>query len=204
MSIKNVLLTGLAVAAFSSFAMAQQGGQPGQAPKEGMKRSGGMQRGGRGGFGGGERRGPGMMGGGMSFEKLNLTDAQKQRIQAIQESASTTREANKTQFEEFGKLLRLKREGLLTTDQGTRLNALQVQMQAKMRTDMEKMHNDILAVLTPDQKTLLEQGRGGMGGGRGEGRGPGGRGGQGGPGGPGRGAQAPPEGADAPPSSTVN
>ncbi|MGI8467558.1 MAG: Spy/CpxP family protein refolding chaperone [Pyrinomonadaceae bacterium] len=153
MSIKNILLTVSAVAAFGSFAMAQ-GSQPNQPPRDGggMKRYGGekMDKGRR----GAEMRGRGGM---MDFNKLNLTDAQKQRIQAIQESARNSGEANKSQFEEMGNLMRLKREGLLTTEQGTRLNALQVQMQTQMRTNMEKMHNDILAVLTADQKTLMEQ-----------------------------------------------
>ncbi|MGI8555467.1 MAG: Spy/CpxP family protein refolding chaperone, partial [Pyrinomonadaceae bacterium] len=158
MSIKNIFLTISAVVAFGSFAMAQ-GGVPNQSAREGgMKRPGGERMRGEHGRGihgrGGEMRGEMM-----DFGKLNLTDAQKQKIQAIQESAKNSREANKSQFEEFGNLMRLKREGLLTTEQGTRLNALQVQMQTQMRANMEKIHNDILAVLTPDQKTLLEQDR---------------------------------------------
>jgi Spy/CpxP family protein refolding chaperone len=166
MSIKKIFLTGFAVAAFGSLAMAQ-GGQPNQPPRG--DREGGMRgrpemrgdrdgkRGGKGGMRGfAMRRG----GRGMNLERLNLTDAQKLRIQAIQQSARSAREANKSQFEELGNLMRLKREGLLTDEQGTRLNALQVQMQTRMRADMEKMRNDILSVLTPDQKTLFEQGRG--------------------------------------------
>ena len=155
MSIKKIFLTGFAVAAFASLAAAQSG-QPNQSPGDG----GMMERGERGKRGGEMGKGAMMRGrmGMMNFEKLNLTDAQKQRIQAIQDNAGNSREANKAQFEELGKLMRLKREGLLTTEQGTRLNALQVQMQTRMRTDMEKMRNDILAVLTADQKTLLEQG----------------------------------------------
>lgn len=163
MSIKNIIISGFAVAAFGAVAMAQTG-QPNQAPKGAMERPGAgkMDRGGR-----GDRPGRGMMGRGMgmrrggmmNFERLNLTDAQKQRIQAIQASAKNSREANKTQFEEFGNLMRLKREGLLTSEQGTRLTALQVQMQTQMKANMDKMQADILAVLTPDQRTLLEQSR---------------------------------------------
>lgn len=162
MSIKNIFLTISAVAAFGSFAMAQDG-VPNQSAREGgTKRPGGERmrdEHGRGMHRPGEMRGDEMRGEMMDFGKLNLTDAQKQKIQAIQESAKNSREANKSQFEEFGNLMRLKREGLLTTEQGTRLNALQVQMQTQMRANMEKIHNDILAVLTPDQKTLLEQDR---------------------------------------------
>lgn len=163
MSIKNIIISGFAVAAFGTVAMAQTG-QPNQPPQGPMGRPGAEKMGkgprGEGGPGRGMMgRGMGMRRGGMNFERLNLTDAQKQRIQAIQASAKNSTEANKTQFEEFGNLMRLKREGLLTSEQGTRLNALQVQMQTQMKANMDKMQADIMAVLTPDQKTLLEQTR---------------------------------------------
>lgn len=198
MSIKNIIISGFAVAAFGTAAMAQTG-QPNQPPQGPMGRPGAekMEKRPRGEGGPGRGmmgRGMGMRRGGMNFERLNLTDAQKQRIQAIQASAKNSREANKTQFEEFGNLMRLKREGLLTSEQGTRLNALQVQMQTQMKASMDKTQADILAVLTPDQKTLLEQTR--M-------QGPGGergrmRGGQ-------RPGQPPmPNGAGAPPPPTNN
>jgi Spy/CpxP family protein refolding chaperone len=151
MSIKNIVFSILAVAACSSFAMAQGGGQP--MPKEGMGRGGDGPRGGM--MRGGER---GMRRGGMmNFERLNLTDAQKQRIQTLLENNRKTMEAGKTQFEEMGNLMRLKAQGLLTTEQGTRLTSLQ----AQMKTTHERMQNDILSVLTPEQKTLFEQSRGG-------------------------------------------
>lgn len=162
MAIKKIIVSAIAIAAFGSAAFAQTP-QPNQPPKEGMIRPGAgkMERGLRGGNGrrlGMMRRGAGMRRGGMmNFDRLNLTDAQKQRIQAIQASARNSREASKSQFEEMGNLMRLKREGLLTSEQGTRLNALQVQMQTQMRANAEKMQADILAVLTPDQKTLLGQ-----------------------------------------------
>lgn len=194
MSIKKIFLTGFAVAAFGSLALAQ-GGQPNPPQRDGGEgRRPDMKRDNRGGErGDGQGRGFGMMRrGGMSFERLNLTDVQKQRIQTIQQSARSMREANKSQFEELGNLMRLKREGLLTGEQGTRLNALQVQMQSRMQADMEKMRNDILAVLTPDQKTLFEQGRGNGDGNRRMRR----------PNGPG--GQTPPPGAGAPPPQGIN
>lgn len=160
MSIKKIIVSTFAVAVFGAATMAQTR-QPNDAPKSPMGKPGTerMERGPRG------DKGRGMMGrergmrrgGMMNFERLNLTDAQKQRIQAIQASAKNSREANKSQFEELGNLMRLKREGLLTGEQGTRLNSLQVQMQAQMKSSMDKMQSDILAVLTPDQKTLLDQ-----------------------------------------------
>jgi len=172
MSIKNIIVSAFAVAAFSSLAMAQPG-QTGRQPGDGdrMGRPGGanMERGrrdrkprmtGRGMMlRGGERRGMRMM----NFSRLNLTDAQKQRIQSIQNSARSSMEANQPQRQEMGNLMRLQREGLLTTEQGTRLNAMQVQMQTQMRTNAERMQTEILAVLTADQRVLLEQGRQGRG-----------------------------------------
>lgn len=130
----------LAVAAFSTFALAQ-GGQPDQMRGEGMKR-------------GGERKMGMMRRGGMAdFSRLNLTDAQKQRIQSLMESNRKTMESTQVQMQEMGKLMMLKRQGLLTTEQGTRLTSLQ----AQMKTTHERMHNDILAILTPEQKTLFDQ-----------------------------------------------
>lgn len=178
MAIKNIIISAFAVAAFSSIAMAQTE-QPNQPSEKVMRKPGvqrmekgkrtnrrqgmGMRRGMRGGAMG-MRRGSMRM---MNFDRLNLTDAQKQRIQAIQASSRGSREANKSQFEEMGNLMRLKREGLLTSEQGTRLTALQAQMQTQMKANMEKMQADILSVLTPDQKTLLNQMRNQRSGGRG-------------------------------------
>lgn len=167
MNIKNVIVSAFAVATFSAATFAQV--NPPQPPEPANRQERGERVGKR---GGGDKR-PGMRRGGMrrgammrgalmrrnrmNFDRLNLTDAQKQRIQAIQASAQNSREGNKAQFEEMRNLMRLKRQGLLTTEQGTRLTALQVQMQTQMRTSMEKTRNDIMAVLTADQKTLLNQ-----------------------------------------------
>lgn len=157
MNIRNLLATLMVIAFAGSIALAQGGQprQPNQSP-DGMKR--GMGRG-----DGDGRRMPGRMrdgnrGGfrgmrGMDFNRLNLNDSQKQRIQAVFDNARRSSEANQTQFEEMGNLMRLKREGLLTTEQGNRLTALE----AQMTTSREKMRSDILAVLTPEQKTLYEQ-----------------------------------------------
>ena len=195
MSIKNIIVSISAIVVFSSFAMAQTG-QPAPKPQDGgQKRGGEMGDRGRGegmgrmggpGMGMRGQGGPGMGGHGMmDFNRLNLTDDQKQKIQALQTSHKTMMEANKTQMEEMGKLSQLKREGLLTSAQGTRLTALEAQMQTQMKTNMEKMQSDVLAILTPEQKVLVEQMKkqreeGGMKGMRNGGppqqRGPGGRG----------------------------
>lgn len=149
MSFKKMFLSALVVAAFSTFALAQ-GGQPNQMRKDGD----GMKR-------GGERK-MGMMRGGMrmhrgggmgDFSRLNLTDAQKVRVQSLMESSRKSMESMQAQREEMGKLMMLKRQGLLTTEQGTRLTSLE----AQMKTTHERMQNDLLAILTPEQKTLFDQ-----------------------------------------------
>lgn len=152
MSFKNIVVSVCAAAAFSTFAMAQGGQQPNQPPREmGMGRGGGGREAGERGMGG---MGRGMRKqGGMDFSRLNLTDAQKQRIQSLMDNSKKTMESNKAQFEEMGKLMRLKREGLLTTEQGTRLTSLQ----AQMKTNGDKMQSDLLAILTPEQRVLVEQ-----------------------------------------------
>ena len=164
MTIKNLVVSIFAVAAFGSAVLAQGGQQP---PREGMGRGGERQMGERGMMRMQVRRpgGPG----GIDFNRLNLTDAQKQRIQTLLENNRRTSETNRAQFEEMGKLMGFKRQGLLTTEQGTRLTALQ----AQMKTDADRRQNELMAVFTPEQKTLVEQmqnerGRGmrGMGGGQ--------------------------------------
>lgn len=206
MSIKHIVFSLFAVTAFSSFAMAQGGGrqpnqpnQPNQPRRDGdFRRGGGDKRELRRSF---VHRGPGMMGPGrIDFNRLNLTDAQKQRIQTLLENNRKTHEANQAQREEMGRLMQFKRQGLLTTEQGTRLTALE----AQMKTNADKMQSDLMAVFTPEQKTLVEQMRSQWGGGEGRGgrmrlrmqgpRGPGaGGGGMNRPGGPiGGGNQPPP------------
>lgn len=201
MSIKNIFATIFAVVAFASLAMAQTGQTPPK-PQEGgqmMRGGNGGERGGRFGRGEGSQGGPGMMrmgggrgmgGHGIDFNRLNLTDAQKQRIQALRESSKTSMEARKAQMEEMGKLMGYKREGILTSEQGTRLTALE----AQMKTSYDKMESDLMAILTPEQKVLVDQmkkereqfrGRGGRGGGGMMGRPGQGPGGQRGPGAPG-------------------
>lgn len=159
MAVKKIVNLVLAVAAFGSFAMAQDGRGANQ-PRGGQRSEQGSAGGNRD-FGG---RGRGMMGASrIDFNRLNLTDAQKQQIQTLLENNRKSFDANRTQFEEMGNLMRLKHEGLLTTEQGTRLTALE----AQMKTNMDRMHSDLSAILTPDQRTLLEQMQ--HGGGRGDG-----------------------------------
>jgi protein CpxP len=112
-------------------------------------------RGGRGEGGEGDHRG-GFGGGG--FAKLNLTDAQKASMKQIRESFSERTKSLREQ-------LRAKRQELhQANDGGTFNEALTTQnltesagLQAKLMGEEFKLRQEMLAVLTPEQKTQLDQ-----------------------------------------------
>ena len=88
-------------------------------------------------------------------EKLNLTDSQKQQIEAINKGF---RENNKAAFESARSLRQEFREAKQANDTA-RLEALKPQMEAQ-RTQMSQLrqahHAQIVAVLTPEQRTQWE------------------------------------------------
>jgi len=154
MSLKNKIFTtvtlAFAVGAFSTFASAQTTAAP---QPEGVQKQ--EKREGRG-FG---RRGEkGMRDGGKHGDKfgmrglrgINLTDAQKEQLRGIRE---TSRTAGKGNHEEFRSLKQAKRDGTLTVEQQEKLQTLKEQMKQKS----EKMREQILAILTPEQRTQIEQ-----------------------------------------------
>ena len=139
----SVLTLAIAFAAFGTVSYAQQtttqdnGVQ--KQDKEGRKwrkdgRRGGM-RGGHGGFG--------------MLRGIELTDAQKQQIKSIMDSNKPD-EATATQMRT---LRDAKRSGTLTADQEAQLKAFRDQQ----RTKMESVHQQILSILTPEQKQQIEQ-----------------------------------------------
>jgi len=113
-------------------------------------------RGGRGEGREGDHRG-GFGGGGM-FAKLNLTDAQKASMKQIRESFGDRTKSLREQ-------LRAKRQELRQANQGGTFNeALVTQnltesagLQAKLMGEEFKLRQEMLAVLTPEQKTQLDQ-----------------------------------------------
>jgi protein CpxP len=106
---------------------------------------------------GGER---GLRRGGMMFRGINLTDDQKAKMKEIGQSF---RESTKSLHEQ----LRAKREELRQASEGGRFNeALATQklqesagLQAKLMGEQFRMRQQMLSVLTPEQKTQLEQKR---------------------------------------------
>ena len=96
--------------------------------------------------------------GGGAFDRLNLTDDQKAKMQQIRESFA---ERNKPLLEQ----LRTKRQELRQASEGGTFNeALATQkltemagLQAKLMGERFKLHQEMQSVLTAEQKTQLEQ-----------------------------------------------
>ena len=110
----------------------------------------------RGGHGEGMKRGH--RGGGALFNRLNLTDDQKARLKQIRESFAST---NKPLHEQ----LRAKRQELRQLNEGGTFNeALATQklkesaaLQAKVMGARFQLHQEMLSVLTAEQKAQLDQ-----------------------------------------------
>ena len=152
-----------AVALAAPIAFAQSSTTTQDTPQATGERHGGHGKswGGRGnkeGQGWGGERGGRM--GGMMFRDLNLTDDQKAKMKAIGQSF---RESTKSLHEQ----LSAKRQELRQASEGGTFNeALATQklqesagLQAKLMGEQFKMRQAMLAVLTPEQKTQLEQKR---------------------------------------------
>ncbi len=154
MSFKRKLIStvtlALAVGTFSTFAAAQDSSTS-TTPQDSMNTN---TRPAREGYGrrkfGKEGRGDHgdmMMG---ELHQLNLTDAQKTQIKTLME---TNRASNQGTFQEMRGLMMKKRDGSITAEEQTRLDALKTQSKAAA----DQTHNSILAILTPEQQTQLAQ-----------------------------------------------
>lgn len=113
---------------------------------------------GRGWHGQGMRRGAHRGGGDFLFARLNLTEDQKAKMKSIRESFATT---NKPLFDQ----LRAKRQELRQANEGGTFNeALATQklteaaaLEAKLMGERFKLHQEMLSVLTTEQKAQLDQ-----------------------------------------------
>jgi protein CpxP len=118
----------------------------------------GKGRGGRGWDGERGERGGGMRG--MMFRGIDLTDDQKAKMKQISESFRERTQSLHQQLSAKRQELRQASEG------GTFNEALATQklqesasLQAKLMGEQFRMHQEMLTVLTPEQKTQLEQKR---------------------------------------------
>jgi protein CpxP len=150
-SLAVVGIMSLSLAAPLAFAQNTTGQQEGSAT-EGQKEGGHR----RGGWGRGEKRGMG----GMMFRGLDLTDAQKAQAKQIHESHSASIKALRQQ-------IRAKHEEIRQGSQGGTFNeALATQkltevasIQAKLMGEEFQIRQQMLGILTPEQKAKLEQRR---------------------------------------------
>ena len=112
------------------------------------------RKGGRGPMGGHGRMG----GDGRLLEALNLTEEQRARIRQIRE---TNAEASRTRRQELRQIFEQRRAGgaeqqqSLTPEQESRARALM----NELREASKRTHDEMLATLTPEQRTQLEQAR---------------------------------------------
>ncbi len=107
---------------------------------------GGRKHGGEGMAGHGHRGGPGGMMHGL--RGIDLTDAQKTQIHSIMEA----NRPDKANFETMRPLMQAKRNGTITADQQAQLKAFKEESRAKAKS----VHEQIMAVLTPEQKQQIE------------------------------------------------
>src|SRR6476469_3628988 len=137
----SVLTLALALSAFGSISYAQQT----TPPNDGVQKQGREGRGWR-----KEGQGPGRRGHGGFGELrgIDLTDAQKQQIKSILDS----NKPDESTMSQMRTLMEAKRNGTITDDQQAQLKALREQGQAKR----ESIHQQILAVLTAEQRQQIE------------------------------------------------
>jgi protein CpxP len=154
--VKTLVIAGLSTVALAApIAIAQQGGNAEQGKGQGQHGKWGGHD------GGGEMRGRrgGHFGGGM-FRGVELTDEQKTRLQQIRQSFGERTKSLREQ-------LRAKHQELRQSEQGGTFNeALATQklteaaaIQARLMAEEFKLRQESLSVLTPEQKTQLEQRR---------------------------------------------
>jgi Spy/CpxP family protein refolding chaperone len=148
---RTALIFGAALALASSLATAQGYGQ-GYGQGRGMMGEGMMG----GGMMGGDMMGPGAQGGMLS--KLNLTDEQRQKVLAIQE------EQRKKNWAAMGDV-RAEQYKLRSLYGADKVDADKVAEQQKKVDELRRQllksrveaHNQVSAVLTPEQRKLLRQ-----------------------------------------------
>ena len=115
-----------------------------------------------GGDDGGRRGHKGHFGGrggeGRIFSQLDLTDAQKEQIKAIHEK-------NRESLRPLMEQIRAKRQEIRQASEGGTVNEALVSqklseiapLEAKMMAERARIHQETLSVLTPEQRTKLEQ-----------------------------------------------
>lgn len=141
----------LSASAFAQTSTPQQNGTGGEGRRGREGRMGKMGRMGRGGERGGEG---GMREHGMArraLRRLNLTDAQRGQLREIEARYG---QSFKAQHQELRQLMEVRRSGgTLTAEQQQRAQ----QLRTEARANGERMHTEILALLTNEQRDQLKR-----------------------------------------------
>lgn len=93
---------------------------------------------------------------GKAMDKLNLSQSQKDQIKSLHESFKS---ANQAKLDEMKSLQEQMRDKMKSGDkEGAK--AIREQIKAKreaLKPAREKLHSDVMAILTPEQRTQLEK-----------------------------------------------
>jgi Spy/CpxP family protein refolding chaperone len=147
----SAVTAGAAIIAFSSFVGAQETKTETQTQPTG-KQERVERRGKRDGLGerDGKRMGPRRKRGGMmrGLRGLNLSEEQKAQFKTIMGS----RRGSEVNREEMRAIMTAKRDGTITPEQTQKLEAFKTTMKENRR----RTHEQILAILTPEQRAQLE------------------------------------------------
>ncbi len=146
--ISSLITMVFAAVAFTTFAVAQDAKpstQDGVQKQEKGQRGWGKRGEGRRGFKGMHGRGGRMM---FGLRGIDLTDAQKEQIKALHEA----NKPDQATMEEMKSLMQARRAGTLTDDQKARMQSFRDQQKAKM----EVLHQQVLSILTPEQRAQVE------------------------------------------------
>ncbi len=146
----SAITLALATVAFTTFVSAQDTNKQDDSmqKQEKFERRGGKRGFGRKGMHDGKHGGDRMLM--RSLGQLNLTDAQKEQTRGIFENFKTSTE---TRREEMRSLAMKKRDGIITTEESARFKEIKTQL----KVSGEQMRNSVLAILTPEQRTQLDQ-----------------------------------------------
>lgn len=102
--------------------------------------------------------GPGFRGPGMMLRDLDLTEAQKEQVKALMSTFNTAADPYRTQLRDLAAEMRTATANGAFNESDIRAIAQkQAQPQIELTVLNEKLRSDIYAILTPEQRTKLEQ-----------------------------------------------
>jgi protein CpxP len=114
----------------------------------------------RGGHRGDQRGGFGGLRGGGMFHNLNLTDDQKARMKQIRQGFGERTKSLREQLRAKHQELRQANEsGTFNEALATQILTQEAGLKAKLMGEQFKLHQEMLTVLTPEQRTQMEQAR---------------------------------------------